>query len=103
MTEYLNTKNLTEAVSAVREMRAPKHFLPEMLSKMIMCSLDQPDEDKEHVSTLIHALGTEGLITGENFLQVDDIIHPVTSLHVLSTQTSIFLFVYFTFITSLSV
>uniref|UniRef100_A0A3Q2ZYD6 Eukaryotic translation initiation factor 4 gamma 2 n=1 Tax=Kryptolebias marmoratus TaxID=37003 RepID=A0A3Q2ZYD6_KRYMA len=69
MTEYLNTKNLTEAVSGVREMKAPKHFLPEMLSKMIVCSLDRPDEDKKHVSTLIHTLRTEGLITGENFMQ----------------------------------
>lgn len=70
MTEYLNTKNLTEAVSGVREMKAPKHFLPEMLSKIIVCSLDCPDEDKEHASTLIHTLRTEGLITGENFMQV---------------------------------
>lgn len=69
MTEYFNSKNLTEAVSGVREMRAPKHFLPEMLSKIIVCSLDRPDEDKEHASTLIHTLRTEGLITGENFMQ----------------------------------
>lgn len=70
MTEYLNSKNLTDAVSGVREMKAPKHFLPEMLSKIIVCSLDRPDEDKEHASTLIHTLRTEGLITGENFMQV---------------------------------
>ncbi|XP_035520629.1 eukaryotic translation initiation factor 4 gamma 2b isoform X2 [Morone saxatilis] len=69
MTDYFNSKNLTEAVSGVREMRAPKHFLPEMLSKIIVCSLDRPDEDKEHASTLIHTLRTEGLITGENFMQ----------------------------------
>uniref|UniRef100_A0A3Q3NKZ4 Eukaryotic translation initiation factor 4 gamma 2 n=1 Tax=Mastacembelus armatus TaxID=205130 RepID=A0A3Q3NKZ4_9TELE len=69
VTEYLNSKNLTEAVNGVREMRAPKHFLPEMLSKIIVCSLDRPDEDKEHASTLIHTLRTEGLITGENFMQ----------------------------------
>lgn len=70
VTEYLNSKNLTEAVSGVRDMKAPKHFLPEMLSKIIVCSLDRPDEDKEHASTLIHTLRTEGLITGENFMQV---------------------------------
>ncbi|KAG7239978.1 hypothetical protein INR49_028110 [Caranx melampygus] len=35
VTEYLNSKNLTEAVSGVRDMKAPKHFLPEMLSKII--------------------------------------------------------------------
>uniref|UniRef100_A0A8C6Q740 Eukaryotic translation initiation factor 4 gamma 2 n=1 Tax=Nothobranchius furzeri TaxID=105023 RepID=A0A8C6Q740_NOTFU len=69
VTEFLNTKNLTEAVNGVREMKAPKHFLPEMLSKIVVCSLDRPDEDKEHASTLIHTLRTEGLITGENFMQ----------------------------------
>lgn len=70
MTEYLSSKNLTEAVNGVRDMKAPKHFLPEMLSKIIVCSLDRPDEDKEHVSTLIHGLRAESLITGENFMQV---------------------------------
>eukprot|EP00066_Takifugu_rubripes_P016761 XP_011606027.1 PREDICTED: eukaryotic translation initiation factor 4 gamma 2-like [Takifugu rubripes] len=67
--EYLSSKNLTGAVTGVRDMRAPKHFLPEMLSKIIICSLDRPDEDKEHVSTLIHTLRAESLITGENFMQ----------------------------------
>lgn len=70
MVEYFNNKNLAEAVSGVREMKAPKHFLPEMLSKIIVCSLDRPDEDKEHASTLIHTLRTEGLVSGENFMQV---------------------------------
>uniref|UniRef100_G3P4P1 Eukaryotic translation initiation factor 4 gamma 2 n=1 Tax=Gasterosteus aculeatus aculeatus TaxID=481459 RepID=G3P4P1_GASAC len=69
VTEYFNSKNLTEAVSGAREMKAPKHFLPEMLSNIIVCSLDRPDEDKEHASSLIHALRAEGLITGENFMQ----------------------------------
>lgn len=70
-TEYLNSKNMTDAVSAVREMKAPKHFLPEMLSKIILCSLERTDEDREQASTLIHTLRTEGFITGENFMQVN--------------------------------
>lgn len=70
MAEYLSSKNLNEAVNGVRDMKAPKHFSPEMLSKIIVCSLDRPDEDKEHVSTLVHALRAESLITGENFMQV---------------------------------
>ncbi|XP_062869467.1 eukaryotic translation initiation factor 4 gamma 2a [Trichomycterus rosablanca] len=67
--DYLSSKNISNAVTGVREMRAPKHFLPEMLSKIIVCSLDSSDEDKEHVSTLLNTLRTEGLITGENFIQ----------------------------------
>uniref|UniRef100_A0A672LT72 Eukaryotic translation initiation factor 4 gamma 2 n=1 Tax=Sinocyclocheilus grahami TaxID=75366 RepID=A0A672LT72_SINGR len=69
VTEYLNSKNMEEAVSGVKEMKAPKHFLPEMLSKIILCSLERTDEDREQASTLIHTLRTEGFITGENFMQ----------------------------------
>uniref|UniRef100_A0A8C1ZWJ8 Eukaryotic translation initiation factor 4 gamma 2 n=1 Tax=Cyprinus carpio TaxID=7962 RepID=A0A8C1ZWJ8_CYPCA len=69
VTTYLSSKNMNDAVNGVREMKAPKHFLPEMLSKMIMCSLESPDEDREHVSTLINTLRMEGLVTGENFMQ----------------------------------
>ncbi|XP_051553023.1 eukaryotic translation initiation factor 4 gamma 2-like isoform X2 [Myxocyprinus asiaticus] len=66
---YLSSKNMNDAVNGVREMRPPKHFLPEMLCKMIMCSLESPDDDREHVSTLINTLRMEGLVTGENFMQ----------------------------------
>lgn len=61
---------MSEAVNGVRDMRSPKHFLPEMLGKMITCSLENPDEDREHISTLINTLRVEGLVTGENFMQV---------------------------------
>lgn len=61
---------MEDAVNSVREMRAPRHFLPELLSKIILCSLEWSDEDKENVGTLIHTLRTEGLVTGENFMQV---------------------------------
>ncbi|XP_062327101.1 eukaryotic translation initiation factor 4 gamma 2a, partial [Osmerus eperlanus] len=69
VTDYLNGNNIDEAVTGVREMKAPKHFLPEMLSKIVICSLDRSDDDKEQASTLIHNLHSEGLITGENFMQ----------------------------------
>lgn len=66
---------MEDAVNSVREMRAPRYFLPELLSKIILCSLEWSDEDKEHVSALIYALRTEGLVTGENFMQVNHIFH----------------------------
>ncbi|XP_070702534.1 eukaryotic translation initiation factor 4 gamma 2a [Pempheris klunzingeri] len=69
MADYLNSKNDDEAVSALREMKAPKHLLSEMLNKIVVYSLDRSDEDKEQASTLIHALCTEGVVTGENLLQ----------------------------------
>uniref|UniRef100_A0A8C2ZLM6 Eukaryotic translation initiation factor 4 gamma 2 n=1 Tax=Cyclopterus lumpus TaxID=8103 RepID=A0A8C2ZLM6_CYCLU len=67
--DYLNNKNIDEAVNAVREMKAPKHFLSEMLNKIVVYSLDRSDEDKEHASSLVLALCTEGLATGENLMQ----------------------------------
>lgn len=70
VTEYLNSGNANEAVSGVREMRAPKHFLPEMLSKVIILSLDRSDEDKEKASSLISLLKQEGIATSDNFMQV---------------------------------
>uniref|UniRef100_A0AAY4DMX5 Eukaryotic translation initiation factor 4 gamma 2 n=1 Tax=Denticeps clupeoides TaxID=299321 RepID=A0AAY4DMX5_9TELE len=69
VTEYLNNKNIDDAVGGLREMKAPKHFLSEMLSKIILCSLERSDEDKEYASTLINTLRTEGLVSGENFMQ----------------------------------
>lgn len=70
MADYLNSKNTNDAVNAMREMKAPKHFLSEMLNKIVVYSLDRSDEDKENASSLIHALCTEGLVTGENLMQV---------------------------------
>uniref|UniRef100_A0A3Q1IYK1 Eukaryotic translation initiation factor 4 gamma 2 n=2 Tax=Anabas testudineus TaxID=64144 RepID=A0A3Q1IYK1_ANATE len=67
--DYLNNKNINDAVNTVREMKAPKHFLSEMLNKIVVYSLDHSDEDKEHASNLIHGLCTEGLVTSENLMQ----------------------------------
>eukprot|EP00069_Balaena_mysticetus_P020049 bmy_12484T0 len=69
VTEYLNSGNVNEAVNGVREMRAPKPFLPEMLSKVIILSLDRSDEDKEKASSLISLLKQEGIATSDNFMQ----------------------------------
>ncbi|XP_029000162.1 eukaryotic translation initiation factor 4 gamma 2a [Betta splendens] len=67
--DYLNSKNISDSVDAVREFKAPKHFQSEMLNRIVVYSLDRSDDDKESVSTLIHALCTEGLVTGENLMQ----------------------------------
>ena len=74
MTDYLNNKNIDDAVNAVREMKAPKYFLSEMLNKIVVQSLDRSDEDKEQASALIHALCTEGLVAGENLMQVSVVV-----------------------------
>ncbi|XP_032415694.1 eukaryotic translation initiation factor 4 gamma 2a, partial [Xiphophorus hellerii] len=68
MTNYLNGKDIEEAVSTAKEMKAPNYFLSEMLNKMIMFTLERSDEDKENASKLIHALSTEGVISRESLL-----------------------------------
>ncbi|XP_029438948.1 eukaryotic translation initiation factor 4 gamma 2, partial [Rhinatrema bivittatum] len=69
VTDYLNNGNANDAVNSVREMRAPKHYIPEMLSKIILHSLDRSDEDKEKASSLIGVLRQEGIATSDNFMQ----------------------------------
>ncbi|XP_056271976.1 eukaryotic translation initiation factor 4 gamma 2-like [Pseudoliparis swirei] len=69
VTEYLTSKNLAEAVGVAREMKAPSHFLPELLSRIMVLSLDRPGEDEEHASALIHALRAEGLVSGDDFMR----------------------------------
>uniref|UniRef100_A0A1B8Y3I3 Eukaryotic translation initiation factor 4 gamma 2 n=1 Tax=Xenopus tropicalis TaxID=8364 RepID=A0A1B8Y3I3_XENTR len=69
VTEYLNNGNAADAINSVKEMRAPKHFIPEMISKIILQSLDRSDEDKEKASALLGILRQEGVATSDNFMQ----------------------------------
>lgn len=57
-------------MNAVKEMKPPKHFLPEMLNKIVVHSLNRSDEDKELASVLIHELCTEGIVSSEQLMQV---------------------------------
>uniref|UniRef100_A0A3Q3A949 Eukaryotic translation initiation factor 4 gamma 2 n=1 Tax=Kryptolebias marmoratus TaxID=37003 RepID=A0A3Q3A949_KRYMA len=68
VTDFLNSKNIDEAVNAAKEMKVPKHFFPEMLHKIIVHSLHHSDEEREHTSQLIHTLCTEGVVTHENLI-----------------------------------
>ncbi|XP_069596574.1 eukaryotic translation initiation factor 4 gamma 2 isoform X2 [Ranitomeya imitator] len=69
VTEYLNNGNADDAINSVKEMRAPKHFIPEMISRIILQSLDRSDEDKDRASSLIGILRQEGVATSDNFMQ----------------------------------
>ncbi|KAJ0041732.1 hypothetical protein NL108_010573, partial [Boleophthalmus pectinirostris] len=69
MSNYLNNKNVNDAVNSVRDLKPPKHFLSELVSKVVVYSLDRSDEDREHTSTFVHTLCTSGLVTGENLQQ----------------------------------
>ncbi|XP_073460181.1 eukaryotic translation initiation factor 4 gamma 2 [Aquarana catesbeiana] len=69
VTEYLNNGNAADAINSVKEMRAPKHFISEMISLIVLQSLDRSDEDKERASELIGILRQEGVATSDNFMQ----------------------------------
>ncbi|KAM4723192.1 LOW QUALITY PROTEIN: eukaryotic translation initiation factor 4 gamma 2 [Rhinophrynus dorsalis] len=69
VTEYLNNGNAADAINSVKEMRAPKHFIPEMISRIVLQSLDRSDEDKERASSLLGILRQEGVATSDNFMQ----------------------------------
>ncbi|MEE6498800.1 hypothetical protein FKM82_003235 [Ascaphus truei] len=69
VTDYLNNENAADAINSVKEMRAPNHFIPEMISKIVLQSLDRSDEDKERASALIGILRQEGVATSDNFMQ----------------------------------
>ncbi|XP_076147611.1 eukaryotic translation initiation factor 4 gamma 2-like isoform X3 [Alosa pseudoharengus] len=66
---YLNGGELCEAVCAVKEMRAPRACVWELLAKMMLVSLEGSDADREGISTLIHTLHADGLVTAEHFMQ----------------------------------
>ncbi|XP_062379927.1 eukaryotic translation initiation factor 4 gamma 2a isoform X2 [Sardina pilchardus] len=66
---YLNGGELSEAVCAVKEMRAPRSCVWELLAKMMLVSLEGSDADRESISTLIHTLHADGLVTAEQFMQ----------------------------------
>lgn len=69
VTDYLNNGNAADAINSVKEMRAPKHFISEMISRIVLQSLDRSDEDKERASALIGILRQEGVATSDNFMQ----------------------------------
>lgn len=69
VTEYLNGGSANDTVTSLKEIRAPKHFLAEMMCRIILTSLDRADEDREKASVLIGMLRIEGVVAGENFMQ----------------------------------
>uniref|UniRef100_A0A8C6SU23 Eukaryotic translation initiation factor 4 gamma 2 n=1 Tax=Neogobius melanostomus TaxID=47308 RepID=A0A8C6SU23_9GOBI len=69
MANYLNNKDVNDAVNSVRDLKPPKHFLSELVSKIVMYSLDRSEEDMEHASTLVHTLCNVALVTSDNLLQ----------------------------------
>ena len=67
---YLNGGSTEDAVKAVRDMKAPRKYLPQMVSQLILQSLDRADTDRENVCKLMAALHKEGVLSSELFIEV---------------------------------
>lgn len=70
LTAYLEEPDVNKAVEAVKDMHAPKRYMPELISYLIIQTLDKSDENRENISKLISALKEQSLITSDNFMEV---------------------------------
>jgi len=66
--QYLTDNNMSDAINTVRAMKAPKKFMSTVLCQLLTESVDKSEEEREHVSTLIENMNSQGVITEEHFL-----------------------------------
>lgn len=66
--EYLIGGDLNEAIAMLKELNAPLKFLPEVISDMMISTIDKTDEKRENVMKLIVAMKMENLIKSTTFM-----------------------------------
>lgn len=66
---HLEEPDVNKAVEAVRDMNAPKRYMPELVSYLIIETLDKSDEQRANISKLISALKEQTMITAENYME----------------------------------
>lgn len=66
--EYLEGGTMQDALAAIKEANPPKKFMPEMLTDMIISTVDKTDVDRENVMKLVSAMKSENLITSTHFM-----------------------------------
>jgi len=69
LSECYISHSLTDAVSDIKEMNVPKRMIPDMLSQIMLESLDKSDADQELTMKLIDDLKTERIINSDQFMQ----------------------------------
>ena len=67
---HLEEPDVNKAVEAVRDMNAPRRYMPELVSYLIIETLDKSDEQRANISKLISALKEQAMITPENYMDV---------------------------------
>lgn len=66
--EYLEGGTVQETVATIKEANPPKKFMPEMLTDMMISTVDKSDADRENVMKLVSAMKSENLITSAHFM-----------------------------------
>ena len=72
LTAYLGEPDVNKAVEAIQDMHAPQSYMAELLSHMVIQTLDKSDEDRENISKLISVLKKESVITSDQFMEVSE-------------------------------
>ncbi|XP_061178950.1 eukaryotic translation initiation factor 4 gamma 2-like [Saccostrea echinata] len=69
LTDYLANGETNEALTAFKDMYAPKKYIPELLMKMMKMTVEKTDDDREKMMTLISAMKADNLITSDQTME----------------------------------
>lgn len=67
---YFEEVDAEAAATTIKELKPPRKFLNELVSYVILESLDKNDNDRDNISKLICEFKKEGVITSDHFMEV---------------------------------
>lgn len=67
--DFLENNDTDEALNAVKAMKAPKRCIPELVTFLLLRSLDQSDTDRENIARLIQSLRQNCILDSEQFME----------------------------------
>ena len=70
LTSFLDGYDTDAALDALRGLKAPRTCMPELVTYLVLRSLDKSDTDREAIAKLIVAAKREELITSQLFMKV---------------------------------
>ena len=71
LTSFLDGGYDTDAaLDALRSLKAPRSYMPDLVTYLVLRSLDKSDTDREAIAKLIVAAKREDLITSQLFMKV---------------------------------
>jgi len=69
LSECYVSHSLADAVADIKEMNVPRKMIPDLLSQIMMESLEKSDAEQELSMKLIDDLRSDGVISGDQFMQ----------------------------------